>query len=135
MNACMYVCISMVLCSVSCLPLLFITLIVISHRFICDCVYFFLLIVNFLLRFGFILIMCVYCSLLPSVSSVFICRFVYLCSLNTFLLKFPFRHFTFCFVICFLVMHALFSRFVLYLLHPHPSPFFHPPFSRLLSKM
>ena len=41
MNTCMYVCISMVLCSVSCLPLLFITLIVIPHRFICDCVYFF----------------------------------------------------------------------------------------------
>ena len=40
MNACMYVCISMVLCSVSCLPLLFITLIVISHRFICDCILF-----------------------------------------------------------------------------------------------
>ena len=37
----MYVCISMVLCSVSCLTLLVITMIVnvISHRFICDCVY------------------------------------------------------------------------------------------------
>ena len=38
----MYVCLYFHgLCSVSCLPLLFITLIVISHRFICDCVYFF----------------------------------------------------------------------------------------------
>ena len=53
---------TMVLCSVSCLPLLFITLIVIWHRFICDCVHFFLLIVNLLLILGFILIMCVFAA-------------------------------------------------------------------------
>ena len=37
----MHVCVSVFPCCVSCLPLLFITLIAISHRFICECVYFF----------------------------------------------------------------------------------------------
>ena len=62
-HTCMHVCISMVLSSASCSTILFVTLIVISHRFICDCVYFFLLIVNLLLRFGFMLIMCMYLQL------------------------------------------------------------------------
>ena len=46
----MYVCNSMVLCSASHSPRLLITLIVISHRFICDCVYFCFL---FLISFSF----------------------------------------------------------------------------------
>ena len=44
----MYVYISMVLCSVSCFTLLFITMIVISHRLNCDCVY------SFFFKFHFI---------------------------------------------------------------------------------
>ena len=41
MNACMYFCISIVLCFAPYAPRLFITKNVISHRFIYDCVYFF----------------------------------------------------------------------------------------------
>ena len=129
MNACMYVCISMVLCSVSCSPLLFITLIVISHQFICDCVNFFLLIVNLLLRFRFILIMCVYLQLssfclfsfcLPFFSA-YICIYFVRLHLS---LQLPLSsHNLFSLVTCFLVMNALFNCFVLCLLHlPFPLP-------------
>ena len=123
----------MVLCSVSCSPLLFITLIVISHQFICDCVNFFLLIVNLLLRFRFILIMCVYLQLssfclfsfcLPFFSA-YICIYFVRLHLS---LQLPLSSLNFLsFVIHFLVMHALFNCFVLCLLHlllPLPPSFF-----------
>ena len=87
----------------------------------------FLLIVNLLLILGsFWLCVCI-CSFLPSVSSVFVRRFVYFCSLDSFQLiqtvlgyvwvwNFPCLHLTFS-VICFLVMNALFNCFVPCLLH------------------
>ena len=132
MNACMYVCISMVLCSVSCLPLLFITLIVISHQFICDCVNFFLLIVNLLLRFRFILIMCVYLQLssfclfsfcLPFFSA-YICIYFVRLHLS---LQLPLSSLNFLgFVTRFLVMHALFNcLFSVYFTSSSP---YHPVF-------
>ena len=86
----------------SCLPLLFIILIVISHWFICDYVYFFSLIVNLLLILGFILIMCVYLQL----SSF--CLFFFLSAVLFYLYT----------VLDYVwVMDALFNCFVLCLLH------------------
>ena len=122
MNACMYVCISMVLCSVSCLTLLFITMIVISHRFICDCVcsflfYFIVYLVNirihidyvcvfdafFLLSllFLFAILFCLYTVL----DYVWVCNFT--CLHLTFSVLFNYM--------LFLVINALFNCFVLWL--------------------
>ena len=99
---------------------LFITLIVISHRFICDCVYFFLLIVNLLLILGFMLIMCVYFQLSSFCLFYFVCRsFLLTYSIRLRLsLQLPLSSLNFfSLVTCFLVMNALFNCFVLCLLH------------------
>ena len=93
----MYVCISMVLCSVSCLPLLFITLIVIPHRFICDCVYFFPFdcepFVNVRIQW---LCVCI-CSFIPSVSSILFAVLFYLYTVlgYVWVCNFPCLHLTF----------------------------------------
>ena len=66
-----YVCISMVLCSASYWHVLFITLFILSHQFICDCTYLFLLLlftVSLLFRSRSVrnMCVCVYICLLPS---------------------------------------------------------------------
>ena len=73
MSACIYV----FVCSASFLPLLFITLVIIWHQFICDCIYFF-----FFCLWTFYwdldpywICMCI--CLLPSVLSGFVCHSVY----------------------------------------------------------
>ena len=105
----------MFFCSASCSPLLFITLIVISHRFICDCVYCFLLIVNLLLMLRFILIMCVYFQLSSFCLFYFVCRsFLLIYGIRLRLsLQLPLSSLNFfSLVTCFLVMNALFNCFV-----------------------
>ena len=122
MNACMYVCISMVLCSDSCLPLLFITLIVISHRFICDCVYFFSFdcepFVKIWIHTDYVCVLAAF--FLLALLFLFVVRFylhIYRVRLRL-SFQLPLSSLNFLgFVIRFLVMHALFNCFVLCLLH------------------
>ena len=80
MNACMHVCISMVLCSASYSPVLLITLIITSHRFNSDRLY-----IPFLLFFSSSFFDCESFDLDPT-ESEYVCDFA--CFLLSFLVLF-----------------------------------------------
>ena len=131
MNACMYVYISMVLCSVSCFTLLFITIIVISHRLICDCVYSFF---NFILLWtllilGFILIMCVHLQLYSFCLFYFCLPFFSTCIRLCLNLQFPLSSLNFFLILLHAFWWWMLCLIVLYSDHLTPSSPYHPVLS------